>query len=318
VVERGVRRAIAIWRSWWFTPAPLTELGLARIVLAAIVLYLDGGLLNGQQRFAGIAMAPPIAWQPIVWIDWLGFTQPSAAQVRLLHHATQILLLGVALGLFTRVALAGAFVLQLVLEALLNCFGKVTHSTIPLLYAMLFFALSPCDRAFAFDVLRWRRWPRAGQDVLRREERDNLSPYARWPFELLFIELALFYFHAGYSKLSTGGLGWADGYTLQYHLVHRQQPLGLWLAPHLWLCRLLSILVLAFELGFPVAILARRLRAPFLIGGVVFHLANQLLLTIMFWPVLAVYALFVPWLGIAARLRRMVGKTVPPTPSRPP
>jgi hypothetical protein len=39
---------------------------------------------------------------------------------------------------------------------------------------------------------------------------------ARWPLDLLFVELAAFYFFAGISKLRDAGPAWMDGYTLQW------------------------------------------------------------------------------------------------------
>lgn len=75
------------------------------------------------------------------------------------------------------------------------------------------------------------------------------------------------------------------------------------IAPHLWLCALLSAAALAFELGFPLAIVWRRLRPCFLAAGVAFHLGNHVLLDLIFWPVLAVYPLVVPWSDVAAWIR---------------
>lgn len=72
------------------------------------------------------------------------------------------------------------------------------------------------------------------------------------------------------------------------------------IAPHLWLCALLSAGALAFELGFPLAIVLRRLRPWFLGAGVAFHLGNHVLLDLIFWPVLAVYPLVVPWSVLVA------------------
>ena len=35
-------RLIAAWRRYWFTPASLTDPGVSRIALVAIILYLNG------------------------------------------------------------------------------------------------------------------------------------------------------------------------------------------------------------------------------------------------------------------------------------
>jgi hypothetical protein len=184
-------------------------------------------------------------------------------------------------------------------ETYLNCLGKVTHGTIPLLCALLFFALSPCGRAFSLDALLARL--RARVAGVSPPAALATSTDAGWPLELLLVELAAFYFQAGYAKVAAAGLGWADGYTLQYYLLGKGMPAGEWLAEHLWLCRALSAAVLVFELGFPLAIVVRRLRAPFLVGGFAFHLGTTAFMNVTFWPVWALYPLFVPWTSLAAR-----------------
>lgn len=288
-------RAVAAWRRRWFPPSPLADLAVARVLLATTVLYLNGSL-----RFFNVARAPALTWDPIPLFAALGVTQPDAATVTLLHQAATWSLLAAAVGLCTNAALLCAFVLQLVLEGLLNCFGKVTHATIPLVHAMLFVALAPCGRVWSVDAVL-RRWWRARRGL------DTPPPppsrFARWPFELLLVELAFYYFDAGLSKLSASGLAWMDGATLQFSLVKLGGNVAAVIAPHLWLCALLSAGALVFELGFPLAIVLRRLRPWFLAAGVAFHLGNHVLLDLIFWPVLAVYPLVVPWSVLLAWAR---------------
>jgi len=297
-------RLLAAWRAHWFAPAPLADLAVARVLLVAAVLYLDGSI-----RFLNVARAPAFTWDPIPLIEILGIGQPTWEQLRWLRDATRLALLAAAAGLFTNVALLSAFALQLVQEGLLNCFGKVTHSTIPLLHAMLFFACAPCGRVLSVDawLRRWRERRPLEQAVAPA---SRLSRFARWPFELLFVELAFYYFDAGLSKLSASGLAWADGHTLQHHLLKYASAPGSWVAPHLWLCAALSAGALLFEVGFPLAIVVRRLRPWFLAAGVCFHIGNHLLLDLIFWPVLAVYPLVVPWSALARWLRTRLAPRV--------
>ena len=154
-MKPGVRLR-ARWCDFWFRPAALLDLGVARIVLAAIVLRL-----NGSMRFLPIGLISPDLWKPLPWIAALGFDQrPSLEQLMVFRRLSHAALLAVALGLLTHAALAIAFVLQLLQEAFLNCFGKTSHGTLPLLYAMLFFALAPCDRAVSLDALLRHGWRR--------------------------------------------------------------------------------------------------------------------------------------------------------------
>lgn len=328
--RRAAVRALDAWRARWFAPAPLSDLAIARVLLAVTVVYLNSaGYLAGAGRFATVARAPAHTWDPIPLVEMIGLTQPSAEQLRWLLWTTQASLGLVIVGLWTSVALGVAFVLQLVQEGLLNCFGKVTHSTIPLLHAMAFFALAPCGGAWSVDAwLRRRRLARsagvgvvfgrgAGAHPAVVSGKAQTSPpfattsrFVRWPFELLFVELAFYYFDAGLSKLVTSGLAWADGYTLQYYLMRLGGDVGQWVATQLWLCVLLSAGALLFELCFPLAIFLRRLRPWFLAAGVCFHLGNHVMLDLIFWPVLAVYPLVVPFSDVRRWLRnRFTGAT---------
>jgi hypothetical protein len=287
------------WCAFWFRPAPLLDLGIARIVLAAIVFDL-----NGTMRFLTVGLVSPDLWKPLPWIEAIGFAAPPTLDaLMLLSRLTHIALVAVALGLFTNVALAALLVLQTLQEAFLNCFGKTSHGTIPLLYALLFLMLAPCGRAVSLDALvaRWWRRRSGAPDAPART-----SVHAGWPLDLLFAELAAYYFLAGFAKVCASGLLWADGYTLQYYLLEKQTPAGLWLATHIRLCVLFSALVLAFELSWPLGIVLRRLRTALLGAGLAFHFGTILFLRISFWPVWILYALFVPWSSLLARGRQLV------------
>jgi hypothetical protein len=292
------RRVFDAWRRYWFSPASLTNLGIARILLAAILLWLDG-----RTRFVGAATVPAAFWTPTGLLRGLGIGQPGLPLLEWLSSVNVVLLCAVALGVFTRTALALLFPLQLYLESLLNCFGKASHGTIPDLYALLFLLLAPCDRGFALGAM-WRRARAAGAAPVAPPSR--LSSFAGWPLDLLFVELAAYYCLSGLSKLRDGGLAWADGYALQYYLLLMRTDGGMRLASHLWLCTALSVLVLAFELSAPLGIV-RRLRPLVLGGGLLFHLSTWYFMDIWFWPIVALYALFVPWARLGLGIARSTG-----------
>jgi hypothetical protein len=283
---------LAWWQDFWFRERPLVDLAISRIVLVAIVLYLDAG-----GRFLRVAMVASEHWSSIPLLRVFGIGQPGLDQLFWLERATQVALVAAGLGLLTNVSLVVALALQFLQECYLNCLGKVTHATLPMLYALLFFALSPCGRRLSIDAVI-RRARQGGESA---DANPIISRYAGWPLDLLFVELAAFYFQAGSSKLQDAGLAWADGYSLQFYLLDLHQPAGMWLAGHLALCSALSAAVLVFELGFPLAIFVRRLRPFFLLGGFAFHLSTSVFMGIAFWPVWALYGLFVPWSRIVYR-----------------
>jgi len=294
------RRIVTAWRRYWFTPASLTDLGVSRIVLVAIILYL-----NGPGRYVRVAVVDPALWSPVPLLQVLGIGQPTVTAIQWMSLASNMLLVCAALGLLARPALLTALPLLLVLEAMGNSVGKVTHALIPLLYAVLFFGLGPSDRAFSLGAM-WHRARAAHRTGLGSLPPSRTSAMAGWPLDLLFVELAAFYFFAGVSKLRDAGLAWMDGYTLQYHLLFKGTAAGAWLAGHLGLCALLSVLVMAFELGTPLG-MVRRLRPLVLSGGVFFHLGTAWFMGITFWPVAALYALFVPWSRLGFAIARATG-----------
>jgi hypothetical protein len=289
---------LATWRRYWFTPASLTDLGVSRAVLAGIVL-----VLNGTTRFVQVGLAAPALWTPVPILGVLHVPQPDPATLRVMALATAVLLGLIVVGVGTRLALVIVLALELLQEAFLNSLGKVTHATLPLLYGLAFFTLAPCDRGFSLGAT-WRRARRAAADPAVALPPVRTSRFAGWPLDLLFIVLAAYYALAGLSKLRDAGLAWADGYTLQYHLLDFGSPAGQRLAAHLGLCAALSALVLVFELGFWTGIV-RRLRPVCLAGGALFHLGTTWLLNISFWPVVAVYLLFVPWSRLGRGIARI-------------
>lgn len=287
--------AWARWRAFWFAPAPLADLAVARVLLCAIVLRL-----HGDVRVLGVGLVSAEHWKPLPWIEALGFTRPpTVPELVWWGRATRIALAGAALGILTNASLLAVFLLQLVQEAFLNCFGKTSHATIPVLYAVLFLALSPCGRVLSIDALLRRAWRRIAG--LPAQPVAACSPYARWPFELLFVELAAYYTLAGLAKLRESGVLWADGATLQYYLLEKATPAGLWLAEHVRLCIVLSVTVLVFELSWPLGVVWRRLRPVLLLSGLAFHWGTIIFLRISFWPVWFLYALLVPWSALATR-----------------
>ena len=281
---------IDAWRRFWFAPASLVELGAARVALALILL-----VLVGRTRYDGLAFAPAELYAPVGILRWLDIGPPTGATVASLARLMLTLIVAMLLGIGTRGALLALVPTFLMLESWLNAYGKISHGTVPLFFAVLAFALSPCDRTFTLA----RAWRRSRGPV----PAPDPSPYARWPIELVYVELAAFYAAAGIAKLRHAGPAWADGYTLQYHLLAKGEPAGVWLAEHLPLCTVLSILVLGFELAFPLSVVLRRLRPIFLVGGTLFHLGTTVFMGITFWPVVALYTLFVPWTAMLARSR---------------
>jgi hypothetical protein len=92
----------------------------------------------------------------------------------------------------------------------------------------------------------------------------------RWAIRL---QLVLAYGATGLHKLL--GAHWIDGTAMG--IVVTDAAFGPdWIASHPMLAKLLTWLILAFQLSFPVAVWFRRLRVPWMVFGAFFHLGTAL------------------------------------------
>jgi hypothetical protein len=98
---------------------------------------------------------------------------------------------------------------------------------------------------------------------------------AQWPVFLLKFNLIYAYFAGGVAKLRYG-LDWANGYTLQGHLIYTYLHLGkediLNLISNLHILVLISSLVLLVEIISPLALFSRKFAIFFISGSLAFHL----------------------------------------------
>ncbi|HKX28056.1 MAG TPA: hypothetical protein VJ302_10210 [Blastocatellia bacterium] len=125
---------------------------------------------------------------------------------------------------------------------------------------------------------------------------DQLVP--SWPMVLVKIALAQMYCSAGLQKLRRGGWQWCDGESLQTYLVEHylwgDMKNALRLGRSLRLCRILSILVLIFELTFVLIIPFQNLACLYAIGGVIFHASTSAVMRIDYLKYLSpVYMVFI-------------------------
>lgn len=127
----------------------------------------------------------------------------------------------------------------------------------------------------------------------------------RWAIRL---QLVLAYAATGLQKLM--GAHWPDGTALG--IVATDAAFGpAWIASCPWVAKLLTWLILAFQLSFPVVVWFRRLRAGWMLFGFAFHLATAIWMDIpeMGLAFIVCYAIwldegFLAAFGSFSRLRR--------------
>lgn len=140
--------------------------------------------------------------------------------------------------------------------------------------------------------------PRRVLEMPLLELRNASAPRSHFQTVVLIkLTLAFFYFANGVAKLRNG-FAWADGATLQTLMldawIKRGNELAHFIANSDFLCRALSILVLAFELLAPLIIFLPYGELIFVVSGLSFHVAVFYFLNInfIFFPFLGAYFIF--------------------------
>jgi hypothetical protein len=120
--------------------------------------------------------------------------------------------------------------------------------------------------------------------------------------EVVPLALSMVYLSAGFEKLRTAGIRWADGQSLRAylleHYLYSERPQALWLARRPGLCRWMSTCVLIWELSFWLILLVPALTWIYVLFGLGFHVSASITFRIHFWIYFcpAYLAFLAPWL----------------------
>jgi uncharacterized membrane protein YphA (DoxX/SURF4 family) len=291
------------WDRYWFTPAPTVNLAMARILAVASQLFwvfpsLDEQLsrLQANSRFIHPQML--IRGVAAIFPRDTWFTPGTITTLYWLTVAAGVLAL---IGLFTRPAMLVLSLGVWFLVAHRFSYGDVHHSEAMFAFFLMSLALSPCGEELSADAWRRRRAGRLPEEV---------SPFARWPFALGHVLLAMVYFSTGITKLIFGGLQWMNGYTLQARTLMdalgRDVPLGIWFAQQHTLAILLSIGTVIFELTFCLSLFLPRWKTWFFAAALGFHVGLHLVAGHGFFGHMAVILILLfcydpPWLRAPPR-----------------
>jgi hypothetical protein len=303
-------RLVTTWNRYWFRPAPLLDLAIARIVATSVQLFLLLFVRDRIDRALRLASLPDVFFKPLPALrlvaDLLGLS-PRLVPDEIVFVAWVTIACGLLgmVGLMTNVSLLVFTMGNLLLNAFVYSFGEFHHTEGIMMLTLLILCLSPCGRVFSVDsvvvdFIR-RRIGRRKDDtpILAR-----MSVYARWPGLLVAWLYGLIYLSAAAAKISRGGLDWMNGYTLQFNLldsgVRSVTPLGVWLGQQHHLLILLSWVVIVFESTFWIVPLVPRLTWVYVPLGISLHLGILLAMGPDFYEFFALYAAIIPWTAIAS------------------
>jgi len=255
-----------------------------RLLLVHTGLAVLIGLRVALGPYRHLAGTPDALVDPVAVLFWLPSMPPAAVIVGLQVLGTAAAVAAAARWR-TRLTFAVAWACYLVLAGLRGSRGKVLHNDLLLLWVAAPFLLAPLEAA-------WHD---------RRPSRAN-----GWPLRVATVLTVLIYFFAGYHKLRRSGLDWAVGDNMHFVVLWGPsigqpgwQAFADWVVDRAWAAKLAGIGILGLELGFPLALVWRRLLPWFAAVAVALHAGTYLLLGLDYWAwMLAVPLLLVDWTGI--------------------
>ena len=166
------------------------------------------------------------------------------------------------------------------IEGFLNSFEKMNHGEATITYCALIFPFLMADH--------------------QRAAKAGIEYQNKWALSLITFLVCLAYLLSGLEKVFIGGFSWISPETLKNYILLHKSPIGLALADHNILLRIISCAVLTFQLGF-IFILAGRYKFFFLAAGLLFHAAVYLLLEVG-WYInswILSYLFFIDWKNFA-------------------
>jgi hypothetical protein len=290
---------------WLFEPGDPRRLAALRVGLSSILLVRLCRGVYGQW-----ASEPDALYRPISFMHLVPDLPPHAVVV-----AIQIAAIAAAccaiVGLRTRLSLALAWLGSVFLIGMVASFGRDGQNETMMLLAAVPLLASGCGDRWSLDAL-----------LGRRSGKKPVGPSARygWPVRTSMVVVAGGYWFAGVAKLVWSGPSWILGNNLQWILYTASDAqrvpntLGLFIANHAVVAHLMAGAALATELLFPVVLWRPRAAWVFVPAVITLHTAIWLTLGLDYfaWGATAL-VVFVDWVWLVARARRLLEPPLPPS-----
>ena len=303
---RLARLAADRWNRFWFEPGPAAALGICRVLFFGTLL-----LWQLPHDFSPWGAYSSVFWMPIWLFDTFHVPALSAPAIAAMEAIWKAALFFAAIGLFTRPAMAIAFVLGTYLMGLPHNFGQTQHFDTLVVFACGALAISRAADAVSVDAwIASRRHPSS-------EPPPDDGEYT-WPIRFVWVAMAMIFCAAGISKLRHSGLDWifSDNLALllqrqQYHISDGEPwtNWGLWVAQHPWVARSMAASSVTIETLFPLALFSRRARWIFVPAGLLFLVGIRALMGPTFEQFMLCYVFWIPWASVLSRGRAYFGST---------
>jgi hypothetical protein len=306
-----IGRLAVQWRTFWFAPAPITNLAIARIFF-----FLGLTLFYLPHDFSGWGDVSPALYQPIWLFDFLGLPILSLQALNVVQAVWKLSLACACIGLYTRTSITVAAILGTYLLGLGHNFGQTYHFDAILVIAFWILAFSRAGDGWSVDAAR-----RAARDPGSRPV--ETSGEYRWPVQLVLVAMSLVFFAAGTAKLRASGVQWftTDHLAIlldrvQYH-ISDAEPWFTWgstLARIPYAANLMAFATIFFETTYPLALFSRRLRPVMVMGGIGLILGIRALMGPTFENFLLINLFWVPWDRVEVWVRARI-RVLPTAPS---
>ena len=225
----------------------------------------------------------------VPWVFYDRLVTPEGMTILKLAMVISLMfsMAGFATGLFTK----ASALLVIFYQGLLRSFGHFNHDEMVGIYFLLILAFTPCGDAFSLDSWRGRRI--AGREGVR---------YG-YPVLLMMLVMAWAYLSSGLIKFRVAGLSYFNSESLPalaiYHSLDNLHDthfkLAFWLPAVRGILPFVLMVVVAWELIFPLAVFWKRVRWWILGFGIVFHVLTLFFMNIFFPHHLLMYLVFVDW-----------------------
>lgn len=251
------------WDKFWFMPRSGKSLGLIRLLTGLMVFWTHLIWTPLLQRFLGPGgMLPPtyrrdfldsvFAWSHFDWIS-------SSSLLFGVHVFALVVMLMFALGFWTRVTgvVTAFFVISYANRASGALFGLDQIAG----FLVLYLAISNCGQSFSlarrFGIGSASKTKSVGNNIVIR---------------LMQIHLCIVYLFAGLGKCQ--GETWWNGEAIWGALASFEyQTIDMtWMAHHMWLVSVLTLVTLIFEVGYIALIWSKLTRPVMLMLAVPLHL----------------------------------------------
>jgi hypothetical protein len=312
---KSVSRA---WNQFFFTGFSGESLGLLRMYIGCGLLFFH------TYQFATVLSLNPVGsmyyfLEPIWYFHLLGIQYHIPALSFVMYAILMGATIAMILGKNTRTSIVIIILCIFYLKGVRDSFsGDVHHRYIIPMQILFLFLLSKCGEAHSRDA-----------------SQSKFSPIqeweASWPIKTMQLYVALFYFWSVIAKVRVSGWIWFAGEgRIQEVLIKRSVRWGLTgegglaknslsfeLAQHPDLIQIFSLLVLTFELCFPLILFIKsvKLRAFFLGSVIVFHISTFVLMDVNFLLIPFVYLIFFDLVPIHSWLKARASQILGRRPS---